>query len=243
MTLLPSTKTRLSRPFNVTALIEAILMSGTAALLVVKWQYGTLAYYIHPRYTVLVLLAALVLFLMGGVRLHDMFTPSNRRPGGLHLLLALPLLLGVVVPAQPLGATTLAGRGLELNNTPIPWQQPIEGDPTTWNLLQWSMALAVRGEALQGEPIDVVGFVFQDERIGHDAFFVGRYVITCCAADGSATGLPVQWPNGETLPVDTWVQVQGTLTKMTMVNGITIPAIAATSVEPVAQPESPYLFP
>jgi uncharacterized repeat protein (TIGR03943 family) len=235
---------RQARPINYAALVETLLLSGTAALLFVTWQRGTLAYYIHPRYTILVLLAALVLFMMGGVRLHDLFAPqANRRLNGLHLLLALPLLLGVLVPTQPLGADTLAGRGLDLSNTPLLSQQAVEGEPAQWNLLQWTTALSVQGEALQGESVDVVGFVFQDARMGRDAFYVARYVITCCAADGAAAGLPVQWPDGEALPADTWVRVQGTLATITTGDELTIPAIAADSVEPVDQPESPYLFP
>jgi uncharacterized repeat protein (TIGR03943 family) len=149
----------------------------------------------------------------------------------------------VLVPAQPLGADTLAGRGLDLSNAPLLSQQPIEGDPAQWNLLQWAMALPVQDEELQGETVDVVGFVFQDARMGHDAFYVARYVITCCAADGTAAGLPVQWPDGETLPANTWVRVQGTLATITTGDGLTTPAIDAASVEPVDQPESPYLFP
>jgi uncharacterized repeat protein (TIGR03943 family) len=205
---------------------------------------GALDFYIHPRYTVLVLLAALVLFLMGGVRLRDLFAPrAGQRLTALHLMLAMPLLLGVLVPAQPLGADTLAGRGLDLTNAPVLSQQTVEGNPTDWNLLEWTTALSLRGDELRGEPVDVVGFVFQDEGVGRDAFYVARYVITCCAADGTAAGLPVQWPDGDTLPANTWVRVQGTLATITTGDGQTRPAVAADNVEPIEQPESPYLFP
>lgn len=231
------------RPINYTALTEVVLLVGTGALLAVKWQRGALDFYIHPRYTVLVLLAALVLFLMGGVRLRGLFAPrSGERPGTLHVLLALPLLLGVLVPAQPLGAEMLAGRGLDLENAPQTSSQHIVGEPADWNLLEWSTALTLRGDELAGEPVDVVGFVFHDERLSRDAFYTARYVVTCCAADAAAVGMPVQWQGGDALPADAWVQVQGTLTLLT-VDGRSVPAIAASSVEPVDQPEFPYLFP
>ena len=58
----------------------------------------------------------------------------------------------------------------------------------------------------------------------------------------AAAGLPVLWEGGAGLPTDTWVRVQGTLDLVTL-NGTRVPAIAATSVEPVDQPEFPYLFP
>lgn len=232
-----------ARPINYAALAEVLMLMGTAALLLVTWERGTLAYYIHPRYTILVLLAALMLFLMGGARLRDIFRPQpGQHLSVLHLMLALPLLLGVLVPAQPLGADTLAGRGLDLTMAPLPGQV-VTGDPAEWNLLQWALALPVQGEDLQGETVDVVGFVFQDTSIDQDGFYVVRYVITCCAADGAAAALPVIWPGGEALPADTWVQVQGRLATITLSDGQIRPAVAATSVEPVVQPESPYLFP
>jgi uncharacterized repeat protein (TIGR03943 family) len=227
---------------NYLVLLEVLLLSGTGAVLTMKWLRGALDFYIHPRYTGLVLLAALMLFLMGGVRLRDLFTPQPaQRLSGLHLLLALPLLLGLLVPARPLGAETLAGRGLDLTNVPLS-TQPATGDPVEWNLVQWATALTVQSDELQGEAVDVVGFVFHDERMNRDAFYAARYVVTCCAADAAAAGLPVLWEGGAGLPTDTWVRVQGTL-DLVMLNGTRVPAIAATSVEPVDQPEFPYLFP
>jgi uncharacterized repeat protein (TIGR03943 family) len=151
-------------------------------------------------------------------------------------------MLGILVPAQPLGADTLVGRGLDLSNAPLSTQQ-VEGEPATWNLLEWTTALALQGEALQGETVDVVGFVFHDERLSGDAFYVARYVVTCCAADAAAAGLPVRYPSGEALPADTWVRVQGTLSTLTVGDAQAIPAIDAASVELVERPETPYLFP
>lgn len=229
-------------PINYVALLEVLLLSGTGALLTVKWMRGALDFYIHPRYTLLVLLAALVLFLMGGARLRDLFKPPPHPPiTWLHVFLALPLLLGVLVPAQPLGADTLAGRGLSLATGPLSAEQ-VTGDPASWDLLQWSTAITLRNDELEGESVDVVGFVFQDDSLEGNTFYVARYVVTCCAADAAAAGLPVIWEGGDSLPNDTWIRVQGTLAETTS-DGTAIPAIAATVVEPVDEPEYPYLFP
>lgn len=231
------------RPINYVAFVEIVVLSGTAALLTVKWLRGTLDLYIHPRYTILVLLATLVLFLMGGVRLRDLFVPrAKQRLTAMHLLLALPLLVGIVVPAQPLDADTLVAQGLDPTRVQFPGQRQPGGNPATWNLLQWATELAVQDDRLQGEPVDVVGFVFPDERLGSDSFYVVRYVVTCCAADGSAVGLPVRWEGGQALAANTWVRVQGTLDAVTR-DGMRVPGIAATIVEPVDEPDVPYLFP
>lgn len=236
-----------ARPIDYRALTEVALLGGTATLLLVKGLRGQLDYYIHPRYTLLAVASALVLLLMAGARLHAVFSERPARgPGWVTLLLALPLLLGTLVPAQPLGASTLAGRGFAPQAPVVApagaWQLRDSEDTRRWNLLEWSLALTMRGEQLVGQPADVVGFVFHEPGLGPDAFYITRFVITCCAADGAAVGLPVLWADGGTLPADSWVRVYGRITTTTLA-GRPLLAIVATRVEPIARPEYPYLYP
>lgn len=240
------TPARTARPIDYRALTEVLLLGGTALLLLVKWWRGQLDFYIHPRYIALTIVSALILLLMAGVRLSAVFADRPAQdPGWVTLLLALPLLLGTFVPAQPLGAGTLAGRNLVAPSAAAPasgWQPRNSGDPQSWNLLDWSFALTVQGDALTGQPADVVGFVFHDARFGPDAFYAARFVITCCAADGAAVGLPVRWQGGGALALDSWVRVRGTIGSAE-IDGTLQPAILATQVEPVPAPDNPYLYP
>jgi putative membrane protein len=233
-----------ARPLNMVVLTEALLLGGIAALFLARWLRGQLSFYIHPRYSLLVIVASLVLLLMAAVRLRAVYSgDTGRRPGWVYLLLAAPLLLGALVPARPLGADTLAGRGLELNAVADGGRAALlPTDTTSWNLLDWGTALSIRGEELTGSGADVVGFVFQDEQLGPDAFYAVRYVVTCCAADGAAVGLPVVWAGGGDLPMNTWVRVRGTIDQAALA-GVTQPVLRAESVEPVPQPTSPYLYP
>lgn len=232
------------RPLNYIALTEVLILGGTAALFLAKWLRGQLSYYIHPRYSLLVIVASLVLLLMAAVRLRAVFAerPSGG-PGWAYLLLATPLLLGVLVPARPLGADTLAGRGAELNSVADTGRaEQLTRDSSTWNLLDWGTALSVRGDELVGQPADVIGFVFHDAELGADAFYAVRYVVTCCAADGAGVGLPVVWAGGGALPENSWVRVRGTIDRATL-GGVEQPVLRAAAVEPVPQPENPYLYP
>jgi len=232
-----------TRPLNYLALAEVILLGGTATLLLSKWLRGQLSFYIHPRYTALMVVAAVVLLLMAAVRLRAVFDGPGGRLSWAYLLLATPLLLGTLVPAQPLGADTLAGRGVELNSiAPSGRAATPVGDTTRWNLLDWSNALTMRGGDLAGSQADVVGFVFHDEKLGPDAFYVVRYVVTCCAADGAGVGLPVRWAGGGDLPENGWVRVRGAIAVASLA-GAEQPVLQAEAVEPVDQPESPYLYP
>ncbi len=88
----------------------------------------------------------------------------------------------------------------------------------------------------------MIGFVYLDERLPKGQFFVSRFIIACCAADGYAVGMIVDWPETSSLKQDTWVQVKGPVDAVAFDNG-TSPLIHAEAVETVPQPDQPYLYP
>jgi uncharacterized repeat protein (TIGR03943 family) len=71
---------------------------------------------------------------------------------------------------------------------------------------------------------------------------VSRFIVTCCAADASGVGLLVDWPDAAGLAENGWVRVRGPV-RAAELNGQRLPLIAAASVEPVDQPEHPYMYP
>jgi uncharacterized repeat protein (TIGR03943 family) len=231
------------RRLNWAALIESVLLGGTAAMLLAKVWSGTLVYYIHTRYTPLIVVCAVMLAAVAAARLHA-FVTGLAEPLHLmrwrYLLAALPLLLGALVPARPLGSDALSGATLNLS---VATGADVLGDDTgQWNLLEWVTALSVRGDELQGHAADVIGFVYHDPARSLDGFFVVRYVVTCCTADSNGAGLPVIWPGGAALLPDGWVRVRGKLGTTTLA-GQVAPALIATSVENVPRPVNPYLYP
>ncbi len=243
--MLTPTSNHQTRQINITICTEVLLLGGIAVLILSKWLRGYLDFYIHPRYTALMVVSAVVLLLMAAARIRSIFAEQPARsPGWLYVLLALPLLFGTLVPAQPLGADMLAGRGVDVTAAApaTAWQPSLDSDTTDWNLLQWATAISVDSQALDGKPVDVIGFVFHEQNLGADQFYVVRYVITCCAADGAGVGLPVVWPGGAALPANGWVRVQGMI-GTTRIAASEQPAIMATAVEPINQPDKPYLYP
>jgi uncharacterized repeat protein (TIGR03943 family) len=229
-------------PLQWPALIETVLLGSAAAMLLSKTARGALVFYIHPRYTWLVVVAALILGLLALARARAIFAanvePGSGQPSS-YLVVALAVLLGTLVPARPLGANTVSASMLGARSGAV--AQLPQGDSRSWDLLQWSIARSVEGTTLAGKPVDVVGFVFHEPGAAADRFVVARYVLTCCTADGSATGMPVIWQGGTELPADTWVRVSGTIGSVTR-NGTPEPAIIAEQVELVPQPKMPYLY-
>lgn len=231
------------RQLNPVALIETLLLGALGLMLLSKAERGVLAYYIHPRYAPLVIGAAIVLLLIAAARARGIVGAGaeslrGRWPG--YLLVAVPLLIGILLPARPLGADALPADTLP-NSGPGQGAIPLGGDTRDWNLLQWGTALATGGQELAGQPVDLIGFVHQDPRRARAGFVVARYAISCCIADVRGIGIPVVWPEGATLAANSWVRVRGRFGQTT-IDGRPTPAILATAVEAVPQPNEPYLY-
>ncbi|MBC8164087.1 MAG: TIGR03943 family protein [Roseiflexaceae bacterium] len=236
------------RPINWPAMLETGLLVITAALLLTKVSRGVMIYYIHPRYNWLVIASALVLLGIAGVRMQRIFVERPERLVGrlpMYFLLALPLLFGTFIPAQPLDASALAGRGVDaLGVGNSRWANTAaSGDTRAWNLLQWVSALSVDQRAPAGEAVLVDGFVVRPPELDDaSTFYVARYVVTCCSADGSGVGLPVIWRDNQALADNSWVNIEGTI-GVTTINGTERPAIIAQHITPIEQPANPYLYP
>ncbi len=175
---------------------------------------------------------------------HDHAHNHDRMPWTMLAVVALPLVLGTLVPSRPLGASAVDGSlALSAANTTTT-STAFAINPLDRNVLDWLRVFNSVGdyEEVAGEPADVIGFVYREPNFGEQRFMVARFTISCCVADASAIGVPVAWAETESLPADIWVRVQGTFS-VDDFRDDRVPVLQATSVEPVDQPQHPYLYP
>jgi uncharacterized repeat protein (TIGR03943 family) len=227
---------------NLPVFVETLLLGGLATMLLLKARQGELVLYIHPRYIWLAVTTGVALLLVSVVRATAISSgpaPLTRRHA-YYLLLAVPLCIGSLLPGRPLGSQALAGSALGASVRPVEQRAP--SAESTWTLLDWVTALNVRPSDTIEREVDVIGFVYRPPDRVFDGFYVARYVITCCVADGSGVGLPVVWANSTELSADTWVRVRGQIGQIP-IGEATEPGIIATSVEVVPRPANPYLTP
>jgi uncharacterized repeat protein (TIGR03943 family) len=166
------------------------------------------------------------------------------------LLVLTPIILGIVVTPRPLGASAMDVRQVDvttagIGSLPAAVRAAQEKAAGERNVLEWNQTFQTTQDAhtaLAGEPVDVIGFVYRDERFGNDQFFVTRFVVSCCAADAAVSGVVVEWPEGAALETDAWVRVTGTLAAGQL-GDTTLPVVRAQSVDPVDPPQQPYLYP
>jgi putative membrane protein len=244
--------------------LQALILAGLGLFLLSRVWNGKILLYINQRFVILVFLAGLGLVILAQVIFRE--RPSERDRNGEKTgtdfaekrvdyglrwnlwWIALPVMIGLLIPARPLGASVLAMRGI---NTSAPLtanlddaQYSLSLAPGDRTVLDWIRLFTAADEpqVFIGQPVDIIGFVYHDPRLSQGQFMVGRFTITCCVADALALGMIVNWPGVEGLVENTWVRVQGSL-DVTELAGRTIPMVTAHSVEPVQQPEQPYLFP
>jgi uncharacterized repeat protein (TIGR03943 family) len=241
------------------ALFRAGILGGLGLFLYNKISNGTLFFYIHYRFAWLTLLAAILFLVLAAAVMYDATERADAGEGEIcgeeghtHgvsraalILLALPVVLGLVVPARPLGAEAVSQRQANIAAV-APAQlggriQRVEDDDS---ILGWLRRFSQTADpaAFAGQEADLLGFVFRDERFDPEQFMVARFAIYCCVADAVPVGIVVQWPEATTLNPDTWVRVQGRF-EVGEFDGETIPILAAETVAPTQPPNQPYVYP
>lgn len=245
--------------------LQTLILAALGAFLLQKIFSGTLYWYINQRFMFLVAGAGVGLLVLAQsvwrarparseTHEHDPAEPHHHHDhahaslsGGVLLITALPVLLGVLIPARPLGAEAVANKGL---NTGAPLTAAsgsavkLDLAPESRSVLDWVRAYNYEANpaVYDGQPADVIGFVYHDARLPAGQFFVGRFTLNCCVADASAIAMAVAWPAEQDLPDNSWVRVRGPV-QAAALNGQPIPLIQAASVESVSEPEQPYLYP
>lgn len=246
--------------------LQALILAGLGVFLLHKLWSGTLYWYINDRFFGLVLGAALGFLLLARTLLpawsaapahvhangeaHDHpedHDHSHAAPAWRLWIVALPLILGLFVPARPLGSSALVNKGLN-TNAPIAAADGAANQvtllPEARTVLDWVRAFNYADDpgVYTGERADVIGFVYHDSSLGDGEFMVSRFTVTCCAADATGIGLRVQWPNAAALEGNAWVRVRGPV-QPSVYAGRPIPLVVAESVEGVEPPAQPYLYP
>ena len=239
---------------------QALLLLGLFVFLIGKIISNQLNWYINLRFITLtqigiLFLAVLALTLFMEVRLarthvgdeehaHD----HDHVPAPLNLwIMLIPLLVGVLIPAKPLESLAVSSKGLTSSSALVGSQssaKPFETESEQRNVLDWVKLFYFETDLspYKGQKASVTGFVYFDDRLPKGQFFVSRFVITCCAADGYAVGMIVDGADASSLKQDDWVLVKGPVDAVAFDNG-TSPLIHAEAVEPVSQPDQPYLYP
>lgn len=242
---------RLNRPF------KGLILIGLGVFLLGRISSGTLLFYINQRFAWLTWLAALLFLLLGtayygergklhahqrdGEACQHADTHGQVTPWWALLLVALPALLGWLVPPRPLGAQAMGNRELVVSGlTASADVSVLTRASEERDILDWLRAFDAQGvAAFDGQAASLLGFVYHPSDLPSEQFQISRFVVVCCVADAAPVGLPVLWPDAAAWRDDAWVQVQGRFG----VGADGQPILLAETVTAVDSPQQPYLYP
>ena len=223
---------------------------------------GRLTLYVHPRYTVLTIMMAvltlLALVLMAAVggspaagvdgdhdhvsgasALSRLLTWAN---GAVLICAALALL---IIPPATLSATARQNRELVTSGRALNSAKalPLVGaDPATFSVKDWAALLNQGGpEAVLGKQVDLSGYVL--DRGENDVFFIARFAVSCCAVDAQPIGVPAYRPAWrDEIEPGAWITIKGAFVKNPSPDSQESVAIEVGSLARIDEPDQPYVF-
>ena len=243
--------------------LKAFLLLALGLFLLGKINDGTIFYYINQRFVWLTFVGGLIFVLLGVSIFKQKYNEHHHHDhahahdhdeeagffskAGPILVVSIPLLLGVFVPARPLDNQVIENRGISYS-APLSISDSqtvaIDQPSDSRNILDWIRAFNYSDDPAEfsGESASVVGFVYHDLRLPENQFMVGRIAVTCCVADAFAIGMVVESPNAAEMIDNRWVHVEGII-DVTSVDGWDLPLILAEEITPTDAPPQPYIYP
>lgn len=110
------------------------------------------------------------------------------------------------------------------------------------NYVLWLNEIYSNYEQHIDKTIEIIGFVFHDPALTENQFILGRYAMTCCAADMQMGGIMVEYEKSSSFELDTWFKVVGTI-KEGDYRGDLVPVIIGQSLVKIEKPQSQYVYP
>ena len=222
---------------------------------------GTLTLYVHPRYTLLtVIMAVLTLLVLVGMA--AVGVPSAADEDGDHdhvtrvsafgrllvwskaaVLICTALAL-LVLPPATLSSSARQNRelvtsGQALDSTKV--AALVGADPATFSVKDWAALLSQGPEAVLGKQVNLSGYVL--DRGEEDVFFIARLVVSCCAVDAQPIGVPVYRPGWrDEIEPGAWIRIDGAFVNNPSPDSQESVAIGVGSLANIEEPDQPYVF-
>lgn len=227
--------------------ILVILISGYFVLLGLT---GKLALLINSDYFIFNFAMSLLLFIFGILAL----IKKIKIPGTGMIILIFFTILILVLPIKPLSATTANNRNLNIanlgsgNTELIPLLQK---ETKSLQLQDW-VKLKLQEPDLNkfvGQEALISGFVFQPQQtevFSIDNFYIGRFIITCCAVDAAPLGLEVSKYSetgadmASNFKIDDWVEVLG-VWKVESRDNKNYLVLIPKEIKSIPIPDNPYI--
>ncbi len=249
-----------------------LISFGLGSYLVILFLVNKISYYISPSYFGfnLVMGILLIAFSLNSFRhfSHDgnhheddhgaghehegikkISQASTLASTSVYIILFLSIIL---IPARPLSSATASSRSLNiaaLVTTGADVNPLLQRDTKTLKLSDWVKIFNFTPDLASyvGKPVIITGFIFPSPEAATDKnnFFVGKFVITCCAVDAAPLGIEIKNTKSDStswlaeFKYDDWVKVEG-VWELVNVGTEHKLVLVASNISAISRPENPY---
>jgi uncharacterized repeat protein (TIGR03943 family) len=239
--------------------VALALLGATATIWLAATERLTL--YVHPRYTLLTVIVAVLTLLALVLTAAVSASPTDREDHHDHVarasafrrlliwsnaaVLICAALALLVIPPATLSSTARQNRELVTSGqalAPTKAVALVGADPATFSVKDWAALLSQGGpEAVLGKQVHLAGYVL--DRGEEDTFFIARLVVSCCAVDAQPIGVPVYRPGWrDEIETGGWITVDGSFVGNPSRDSQEAVAIGVGSLAKIDEPDQPYVF-
>lgn len=218
---------------------------------------GRLTLYIHQRYVVFTTGMAVVALVMASAsvitqsRTHQQTHFIWWRRLAACVMVCMVAGMALLVPPTALTTTTATQRGINKGAAARLSTEKLsqvslfaQRDYSHLTIKEWAGLLTQTHDSgfYRGKTVNLTGFVTPDTA-DSQIFYVSRFVVTCCAVDAQAVGVPVYAPGWrERYQPNSWVTVTGDFAAHPQQHRQQPIVVVPRSITPTTQPKEPYEY-
>ncbi|MBC7723694.1 MAG: TIGR03943 family protein [Burkholderiaceae bacterium] len=235
-----------------------VLIAAVSASTLWLWMSGQLGLYVAPRHEAFVTIMAaigLVASLLSAVApaAHDHSAAAPRwnrllagTATGISAVVATTML---VLPPATLTSATATLRAINSTSQSSASAADVASAATSstdaFSINDWASILRQTSDLAfySDRNVTTIGFITADPEDPENMFYVSRFVITHCAIDAQAIGLPIYLENwGSTFEADQWIDVTGEFGTNRSRDSSQAIALLPDDITGIDQPTEPYLY-
>jgi len=238
--------------------MHSIIVTLVGITVVYLYLIGDLVFYIYPGYNTLSLITGIIFIFVGvysGIREFNAKYRSSSHAccnegrqssfSFFELTIFIPIIIGLLMPAQPLSVETALTRGtaLALESKAVSAFDIFTTNPESRNLIEWVRVLTANPEpdTYKGQKVNIEGFLIYPKDFPNEVY-ISQFIISCCAADARPISLSVNKNKlFDTYKEGDWIRLEGVFDVLENSYERRV-LIQANKITRITTPKDPYEY-
>lgn len=238
------------RRFNFETLLKIGVLCGFSFFFFKIVKSGEISSYVHPRIIPFIIMTILTMIVIILFLIPEIFNKNKvKKKITSYVLFIIPLIMAFTFNVETMTSGFVKPGNINIKGDAEDKDHDLKHEEGTekyivqdTNFVEFIENSNKNFKDYKGKKIEITGFVCRDDSLGKDQFVVGRFMMTCCAADMSVVGIVCNSNEIEIYENDTWVKAVGTLEE-TVIDGESVTVLCIEYLEKTDVPKNQYVYP